>query len=128
PEYSAIVDQQTHALAECIETELGGDGSLTAAAASVAIKTLDEAVGLVFIDANADLNTPETTPSGYLHGMALALALGRGDPTALAALGSRPAVQPAHVALGGFRALDPGERGPPGELALAPPASPATQP
>jgi arginase family enzyme len=81
----------------------------------------------VFIDANADLNTPETTPSGYLHGMALALALGRGDPAVLAALGSGPAVQPAHVALVGFRELDPGERAPLGELGLALPASAASK-
>src|SRR5207253_2478770 len=58
-------------------------------------------------------------------GMALALALGRGDPIALAATAPAPAVQPAHVALVGFRELDPGERAPLGELGLALPASAA---
>ena len=123
----ATADEMTRALPEGFTVVLGGDCTLAAAVAAGAGKALDEAMGLVFIDANADLNTPETTPSGYLHGMALALALGRGDPAALAALGSGPAVQPAHVALVGFRELDPGERAPLGELGLALPASAASK-
>jgi arginase len=123
----ACADEMTRALAEGFTVVLGGDCTLAAAAAAGARQALDQAVGLVFLDANADLNTPETTPSGYLHGMALALALGRGDPIALAALGSSPAVQPSHVALVGFRELDPGEHAPLGELGLALPASAASK-
>ena len=81
-------------------------------------------VGLVYIDADADLNTPETTPSGNLHGMALALALGRGPAEVASALGA-PALAPEHVSLVGFRALDPGERAALGDLGLALPASAA---
>jgi arginase len=123
----ACADEMTRALAEGFTVVLGGDCTLAAAAAAGARQALDQAVGLVFLDANADLNTPGTTPSGYLHGMALALALGRGDPIALAALGSPPAVQPSHVALVGFRELDPGEHAPLGELGLALPASAASK-
>jgi arginase len=121
----AAADEMTRALPEGFTVVLGGDCTLAAAVAAGARTTLQEAVGLVYVDANADLNTPETTPSGYLDGMALALALGRGPEPVLAALGSAPAVQPGHVALLGFRELDPGEREPLGELGLALPASAA---
>jgi arginase len=82
---------------------------------------LGQPVGVVFLDANADLNTPETSPSGLLSGMALSLALGRGPREVLEAAGGAT-VQPDHVALIGFRELDPGERPPLGELGLALPA------
>jgi arginase len=82
-------------------------------------------VGVVYIDADADLNTPETSPSGYLNGMALALALGRGPAELVSAGGAPPAVLSDHVALVGFRALDPGERSILGELGLALPAAAA---
>jgi arginase len=121
----AAADEMTRALPEGFTVVLGGDCTLAAAAAAGARTALKEAVGLVYVDANADLNTPETTPSGYLDGMALALALGRGPEPLVAALGSAPAVQPGHVALLGFRELDPGEREPLGELGLALPASAA---
>jgi arginase len=86
---------------------------------------LGEPVGLVFLDADADLNTPETTPSGYLNGMALSLALGRGPDEVVQAAGPAPAVRPEHVALVGFRALDHGERRALGELGLALPVAAA---
>lgn len=121
----AAADEMTRALADGFTVVLGGDCTLAAGVAAGARAALKEAVGLVYVDANADLNTPETTPSGYLDGMALALALGRGPEPVVAALGSAPAVQPGHVALVGFRELDPGEREPLGELGLALPASAA---
>ncbi|PYQ17372.1 MAG: arginase [Acidobacteria bacterium] len=121
----ATADEMTRALPEGFTVVLGGDCTLSAAVAAGAGRALGEAVGVVYVDANADLNTPETSPSGYLDGMALALALGRGAETVVAALGPAPAVQPGHVALVGFRELDPGERGALGELGLALPASAA---
>jgi arginase len=121
----ATADEMTRALSEGFTLVLGGDCTLAAAVAAGARTARGEPVGLVYLDANADLNTPETTPSGSLDGMALALALGRGAEPALAALGPAPAVQPEHVALVGFRELDPGERGALGELGLALPASAA---
>lgn len=121
----AAADEMTRALAEGFTIVLGGDCTLASAAAAGARRVLGEPVGLVYVDANADLNTPETTPSGYLDGMALGLALGLGPADVVAALGPSPTVQPAHVSLVGFRELDPGERDPLGELGLALPASAA---
>jgi arginase len=118
----AAADEMTRAMAEGFTIVLGGDCTLSLAAAAGARAALGRPVGLVFVDANADLNTPETTPSGRLHGMALALALGRGPREVLEAAGPVPAVAGDHVALVGFRELDPGERPPLGDLGLALPA------
>jgi len=121
----AAADETTRALAEGFTIVLGGDCTLVAGVAGGARAFLGQPIGIVYIDANADLNTPETTPSGRLNGMALALALGRGPAEVVAAAGAVPAVQPDHVALVGFRELDPGERAPLGELGLALPAQAA---
>ncbi|HEX7078959.1 MAG TPA: arginase [Candidatus Eisenbacteria bacterium] len=92
---------------------LGGDHSI--AIGSVAGSTSHyarrgESLGLIWFDAHGDSNTPETTPSGNVHGMSLAISLGLGDPD-LARLGGRaPKVLPERTALIGVRDLDPGER------------------
>jgi arginase len=112
-------DEMGRALAEGFALVLGGDCSLVAGTALGARRSLGQPLGLVYLDADADLNTPETTPSGYYHGMALALALGRG---ARGILDGPPFVEGEHVSLVGFRALDPGERRPLGDLGLALPA------
>jgi arginase len=92
---------------------LGGDHSI--AIGSVAGSTghfakQDEAIGLVWFDAHGDANTPETTPSGNIHGMALAISLGLGDPDLVGLGGRQPKVQPGNTVLIGIRDLDPGER------------------
>jgi arginase len=107
------------ALAEGFTLLIGGDCSLLPGAVGGARRALGREVGIVHVDANADLNTPETTPSGQLDGMALALSLGRGIPELCAAGGAAPAVRAHHVSLLGFRELDPGERAAVAELALA---------
>ena len=66
--------------------------------------------GVLWIDAHGDLNTPETSPSGNVHGMVLATALGLGGPRFDGASLPRPCVLPQHVALVGTRELDPGEK------------------
>jgi arginase len=87
---------------------LGGDHS-------IAIGTLSGLAasgtgGVLWLDAHGDLNTPETTPSGNVHGMPLAAVLGRCG-TQFSADGLRiPAVDPGRVALVGVRSLDPGEQ------------------
>ena len=118
----AASDEMTRAMAEGFTVVLGGDCTLVAGTVAGARRTLDQPVGLIYLDANADLNTPETTPSGYLAGMALALALGRGPDDLISAGGPPPAVFPEHVALVGFRELDAGERAGIGDLGLALPA------
>ena len=66
--------------------------------------------GVLWLDAHGDLNRPSTSPSGNVHGMPLAAALGlAGDEFASDAY-PLPAVEPTRVALVGVRSLDPGER------------------
>jgi len=65
--------------------------------------------GIVWIDAHGDFNTEATTPSGYLGGMPLALAIGVGTLTLPRSLGLRP-VPTSRVVLVGARDIDPGER------------------
>jgi arginase len=121
----AAADEMTRALREGFTIVLGGDCTLVAGTVAGASRTLGQPVGVIYIDADADLNTPATSPSGYLNGMALALALGRGPEEVASAGGAMPAVVPDHVALVGFRAVDPGERPALGDLGLALPANAA---
>jgi arginase len=92
---------------------LGGDhaismGTITGVARARAAQGRETAV--LWLDAHADYNTPETTPSGNMHGMALALAAG--DPTLAPLLGDRPvhAIAPADITLFGARSIDPEEK------------------
>ena len=90
---------------------LGGDHSLAAgsvAGAARAMRARGEKLGLVWIDAHGDINTPETSPSGNVHGMPVAHLLGHGDPRLQFTDGA--AVRPEHTFLIGIRDLDPGER------------------
>ena len=65
---------------------------------------------MLWLDAHADYNTPETTPSGNMHGMALAFAAG--DPILAPMLGDRPlhAIAPADINVFGARSIDPEEK------------------
>jgi arginase len=66
--------------------------------------------GVLWIDAHGDLNTPQTTPSGNVHGMVLAAALGIAGPEFESERYPLPAVDPKRTALIGVRSLDRGER------------------
>src|SRR6185503_1006989 len=66
--------------------------------------------GAIWFDAHGDLNTPKTSPSGNVHGMPLAAALGVADDTFASDAWPLPALRPEHVALIGVRSLDDGER------------------
>ena len=74
---------------------------------------------VLWFDAHGDLNTPETTPSGNVHGMPLAAALARGGPGFESPLWPLPALEPERVAVIGTRDLDPGERDLIAEMGLA---------
>lgn len=118
----AAGDEITRALAEGFTVVLGGDCTLAVGTVAGAREALGAPVGLVYLDANADLNTPDTSPSGLLCGMALAMAMGRGPSEVATAAGEPPAVRGEHVALLGYRQLDGSERRALGHLGLALPA------
>jgi arginase len=93
---------------------LGGDHSLAAgsvaAAADWAKRVRDLPIGLLWIDAHGDMNTPATSLSGNVHGMPLAALLGT-EPAELARIGSvSPKVLPAHTVIIGVRNLDEREK------------------
>jgi arginase len=88
---------------------LGGDHSVALGTLGGLAAALGQG-GVLWIDAHGDLNTPETSPSGNLHGMVLAAALGLAGPDFESAAWPLPAVEPTRVALVGVRALDQGER------------------
>jgi arginase len=67
-------------------------------------------VWLLWIDAHADMNTPETSPSGNIHGMPLAVCLGYGIKELVEIAGDAPALLAKHVAILGARDLDKEER------------------
>ena len=97
-----------------IPVVLGGDHSVgagsVAASADWARKTSGLPIGLLWIDAHGDMNTPTTSPSGNVHGMPLAALLGS-EPQELARLGGfAPKVRPATTVLIGVRNLDDREK------------------
>ena len=96
---------------------LGGDHSIALGTLGGLAARLGPGAVLWF-DAHGDLNTPETTPSGNVHGMPLAAALGRGGPGFQSPSWTLPAVQAERVAVIGARELDAGERALIGELGL----------
>jgi arginase len=95
---------------------LGGDHSLAAgsvgAAAEWAKKAKNLPIGLIWVDAHGDMNTPATSPSGNVHGMPLAALLGH-EPAELSRIGGwAPKVLPQHTVLVGIRNLDASEKSP----------------
>jgi arginase len=88
---------------------LGGDHSLSAGSIRGAAKY--KRLGVIWVDAHADFNTAETTPSGNIHGMPLAALCGLGDPRLVCLWDEQtPVLDPRRVAVIGARDLDPGEK------------------
>ena len=88
---------------------LGGDHSLSVGSIRGAAR--HKKLGIIWVDAHADFNTPETTPSGNIHGMPLAALCGLGDPRLVSLWDeTSPAIDPKRVAVIGARDLDPGEK------------------
>lgn len=88
---------------------LGGDHSISIGTVS-AMDAHGGNVGVIWVDAHGDFNTPEITPSGNVHGMALASLLGRG-PRELTDIGREGAkLQPTEAVILGARDLDPAEK------------------
>jgi len=72
-------------------------------------RSVGERYGVVWVDAHTDMNTPETSPSGNVHGMPLAVLLGHGPQALVDIAGSEPALRPQDVCVIGARDLDLGE-------------------
>ena len=87
---------------------LGGDHSISMG--TIAGVAGHGRTGVLWVDAHADLNTPETSPSLNIHGMPLAHLLGRGDPRLLDIWGGGPVLRPEDIVFIGLRTLDEGER------------------
>jgi arginase len=128
PESTEVVDEQArylpHILRHCDEVAtlverarragatpvvLGGDHSV-ALGSLVGMAAVDGPGGAIWVDAHGDLNTPESSPSGNVHGMVLAAALGRGGDAFHYDDWTLPAIAPGRLALVGVRSLDKGER------------------
>lgn len=88
---------------------VGGDHSISIGTMA-GLGLVEPKQGLIWIDAHGDFNTPATTPSGNIHGMALAVNLGYGDPRLTSIGGAFPKAREENTVLVGVRDLDPGER------------------
>lgn len=92
---------------------IGGDHSIAIGSLAGVVKSFrkrDQRLGLIYFDAHADMNTPDTTPSGNIHGMPLAVLLGHGVPELVNIGGFSPKFDPKLCAHVGARDLDPGEK------------------
>jgi arginase len=105
-----IADQVGRAAAAGrIPVVLGGDHSIALGTVG-GLAATHGAGAAIWFDAHGDLNTPETTPSGNVHGMPLAVALGQAVDGFRSDAWPLPALDPARVSLIGVRSLDDGER------------------
>lgn len=93
----------------CFPIVLGGDHSLAIGSVTAVARRHPE-VGLLWFDAHGDFNTPETSPTGNIHGMPLAVLVGRGAEPLVGLGGFSPKVRESHAVLVGVRDLDPAER------------------
>ena len=114
PKILELCDQVAKLVSEATRTGklplvLGGDHSV-ALGSLVGMAAVHGPGGVVWIDAHGDLNTPETSPSGNVHGMVLAAALGLAGDAFAYDDWTLPAIESGRLALVGLRSLDAGER------------------
>ncbi|WP_100373602.1 arginase [Bacillus sp. FJAT-45037] len=88
---------------------LGGDHSIAIGTLAGVTKSRRQ-LGVIWYDAHGDLNTEETSPSGNIHGMPLAVSLGLGDESLTNIGGFAPKIKPEHIVIIGARSLDEGEK------------------
>ncbi|MFD2759905.1 arginase [Lentibacillus juripiscarius] len=112
------VAESNQKLAELVDQEmekgsfplvLGGDHSI-AIGSLAGVAKHHENLGVIWYDAHGDLNSGDTSPSGNIHGMPLAVSLGIGHEKLTTILDYTPKVKPENVVIIGARSLDPGER------------------
>lgn len=98
---------------DAIPVVLGGDQSISIgdiAGVSAFYRQRNQKVGVIWLDAHGDMNTPETTPSGNIHGMPYAASLGMGAEELTSIKGFAPKLDPKACVLIGARSIDDGER------------------
>src|SRR5208282_6589813 len=98
---------------DMIPLVLGGDHSIavgTVAGAAAHFNKTGKRIGVIWLDAHGDMNTPESSPSGNVHGMPLSSIMGYGPPELTELAGIKPMVEPRNVCLVGIRDLDAKER------------------
>lgn len=88
---------------------LGGDHSMAIGSLAGVSKHYKN-LGVIWYDAHSDLNTAETSPSGNIHGMPLAVSLGLGHERLTNILGYQPKIKPENIVIIGARCLDSGEK------------------
>lgn len=113
-EIVSVNEELAHMVAKVMERErfplvLGGDHSI-AIGTIAGVAHRQKRTGVIWFDAHGDLNTPETTPSGNIHGMPLAVSLGLGHPDLTECGGEEAKVLPGNVVIVGARSLDEGEK------------------
>lgn len=111
-----VLEKKVHdaVLASSIPIALGGDHSLAMGSVSGTARAWGEQgkkIGMIYVDAHADINTPETSKSGNLHGMPLAHLVGLGDPRFSRLGGFAPKAEARNVCLLGVRDVDKAEAG-----------------
>src|SRR5262250_2554749 len=108
-----LADRVEAALEEdAIPLILGGDHSIAIGSVSGLAsfhRKRDHNVGVIWFDAHGDMNTPETSPSGHIHGMPFAVILGHGAQELTRIGGFAPKVHPEDCVLIGARSVDPEE-------------------
>ena len=113
PEVARACQAAYDQITGCLEPDeyaifIGGDHSISIG--TVAAVAQFERTGVLWIDAHADFNTPETSPSGSIHGMVLAALVGDGPLPLTRVGGITPVLDPAQIAMVGVRDVDPDER------------------
>jgi arginase len=120
--YMAEIAETCKDLAEIVQKSLeegfvplvlGGDHSIAAGAVTgvaAHYRKQKKQIGYIWLDAHGDMNTPESSPSGNVHGMPLAAVMGYGAPELVDLLGFKPKVEPQNIVLVGVRDLDAQER------------------
>ena len=111
---AAVSEELTGLVAEAIEQGfipiiLGGDHSVSIGSIAGAAKGRN-ALGLLWLDCHPDSNTPETSPSGNVHGMTVAISLGYGYEKLVNCGDFRPKVRPEDICMIGAKDIDPEEK------------------
>ena len=112
-EVAAVCREICRRTRECVQAQervifIGGDHSISIGTIAGVAKNQD--IGVLWIDAHGDFNTPGTSPSGNIHGMPVATLLGHG-PELLTSIGDySPKLRPEQVVMIGIRDLDQNER------------------